>query len=64
MIRLVGTLLALCLGVSAAAAEGTPRQGAILSRDAEVVGIKLHYLTAGKGPAVILIHGYTQTSRM
>src|SRR5271170_83967 len=37
---------------------------AISSRDAEVEGIKLHYLTAGKGPAVILIHGYTQTSRM
>ncbi|HLX82872.1 MAG TPA: alpha/beta hydrolase [Terriglobales bacterium] len=68
MIRLVGTLLALCLGVSAAAAESTAKstsgQSAILSRDAEVEGIKLHYLTAGKGPAVILIHGYTQTSRM
>ena len=26
--------------------------------------MKIHYLTAGKGPAVILLHGYTQTSRM
>jgi hypothetical protein len=34
------------------------------SRTAEVDGIKLHYLTAGHGPAVILLHGYTQTSRM
>src|SRR5579863_8108320 len=25
---------------------------------------KLHYLTAGQGPALILLHGYTQTSRM
>ena len=36
----------------------------IASRTAEVDGIKLHYLTAGHGPAVILLHGYTETSRM
>lgn len=36
----------------------------IESRYAEVAGVKLHYLTAGHGPAVILLHGYTQTSRM
>jgi pimeloyl-ACP methyl ester carboxylesterase len=29
-----------------------------------VDGLKLHYLMAGHGPAVILLHGYTQTSRM
>ena len=34
------------------------------SRSAEVEAIKLHYLTAGNGPTVILLHGYTQTSRM
>jgi len=38
--------------------------GAIQSRFAEVDGIKLHFLTAGHGPAVILLHGYTQTSLM
>ena len=37
---------------------------AIQSRFAEIDGIKLHYLTAGHGPAVILLHGYTQTSLM
>ena len=37
---------------------------AIDSRFATVDGIRLHYLTAGKGPAVLLLHGYTQTSRM
>ena len=37
---------------------------AIAARTAEVDGVKLHYLTAGHGPAVILLHGYTQTSRM
>src|SRR2546425_5638842 len=36
----------------------------IASRTAEVEGIKLHYFTAGQGPAVLLLHGYTQTSRM
>src|SRR5438874_12771869 len=37
---------------------------AIASRNATVDGIKLHYLTAGHGSAVILLHGYTPTSRM
>jgi pimeloyl-ACP methyl ester carboxylesterase len=36
----------------------------IASRTAVVDGIKLHYLAAGNGPVVILLHGYTQTSRM
>ncbi len=37
----------------------------IVSRTAEVdYGIQLHYLTAGRGPAVILLHGYAETSRM
>src|SRR5246127_3475204 len=34
------------------------------SRIAKIEGKKLQYLTAGEGPAVILLHGYTQTSRM
>jgi len=34
------------------------------SRTAVVNGLKLHYVTAGHGPVVILLHGYTQTSRM
>ncbi|HKF43314.1 MAG TPA: alpha/beta hydrolase [Thermoanaerobaculia bacterium] len=36
----------------------------IQSRTAEVEGVQLHYLTAGRGPAVLLIHGYAETSRM
>ena len=39
-------------------------QASIVAKDAEVDGLKLHYLSAGQGPAVILLHGYTQTSRM
>lgn len=34
------------------------------SRIAEAGGVKLHYLMAGRGPAVILLHGYAETSRM
>lgn len=41
------------------AAESLPQ-----SRSADVNGIKLHYLIAGKGPALILLHGYAETSRM
>src|SRR6516164_756006 len=34
------------------------------SRFAKIEGKKLHYITAGEGPTLILLHGYTQTSRM
>jgi pimeloyl-ACP methyl ester carboxylesterase len=37
---------------------------AIVAKDATVDGLKMHYLTTGSGPVVILLHGYTQTSRM
>ena len=36
----------------------------IASRTAIVDGVKLHYLMAGHGPAVVLLHGYAETSRM
>src|SRR5947208_738940 len=36
----------------------------IASRTRMVDGLQFHYLTAGKGPAVVLIHGYAETSRM
>jgi pimeloyl-ACP methyl ester carboxylesterase len=39
-----------------------PKQ--IASRTAEVDGVELHYLTAGNGPALILLHGYAETSLM
>jgi pimeloyl-ACP methyl ester carboxylesterase len=37
---------------------------AIASRTAEINGVKLHYLTAGHGTPLILLHGYAETSRM
>src|ERR1700724_2142748 len=37
----------------------------IVVRDAKIDNVQLHYLTAGKGPAtVILLHGFAETSRM
>lgn len=36
----------------------------IVSRTAEIDGVKLYYMTAGHGPPLILLHGYAETSRM
>jgi len=56
-------LLFLCAGFSfkapADAADGT-----INTRTAEINGTQLHYLTAGRGTPLVLLHGYAETSRM
>ncbi len=49
--------------ISAAAYAGASDK-TIVSHDTEVSGVKLHYMTAGHGPTVILLHGYAETSRM
>ena len=49
-------------GLLATPSDAAP--ATIASRTANVDGVQLHYLTAGSGPAVLLLHGYTQTSRM
>jgi pimeloyl-ACP methyl ester carboxylesterase len=36
----------------------------IVSRTAEIDGAKLHYMTAGHGTPLILLHGYAETSLM
>jgi hypothetical protein len=60
-----GVFLGLLLAATVAAMSQTKSgPDTIESRFGEVDGIKIHYLTAGHGPAVILLHGYTQTSRM
>jgi pimeloyl-ACP methyl ester carboxylesterase len=62
------TFLLLTLLLSAAlptpVAHAATSDTAIASRSAEVDGVKLHYLTAGHGTPVILLHGYTETSLM
>jgi pimeloyl-ACP methyl ester carboxylesterase len=56
-IVLVITLIGMASGAKA-------QLNVIAARDAVVDGVRIHYLTAGNGPAVILLHGYTETSRM
>jgi pimeloyl-ACP methyl ester carboxylesterase len=43
---------------------GPKAEKPVASRFAKIEGKKLHYLIAGEGPHLILLHGYTQTSRM
>jgi pimeloyl-ACP methyl ester carboxylesterase len=62
--RMIGSLLFLFAIASSGIAQTPSPSAAILARDANISGVKIHYLTAGQGPVVILLHGYTQTSRM
>ena len=62
--RSLGVLLVAFVCGSLAEQVRAAAAPAIDSRTAVVDGLGLHYLTAGHGPAVILLHGYTQTSRM
>jgi alpha-beta hydrolase superfamily lysophospholipase len=66
LFRLAGAIAAfhVLLFANVISAKTPAAADAIASKFAEVDDTKLHYLTAGKGPAVILLHGYTQTSRM
>jgi pimeloyl-ACP methyl ester carboxylesterase len=36
----------------------------IASGTAEIDGVRVHYLTAGQGPSLLLLHGYAETSLM
>jgi pimeloyl-ACP methyl ester carboxylesterase len=50
--------------VPSSKAHGEPAHQTISSRTAEIDGIKLHYMTAGHGTPLILLHGYAETSLM
>jgi pimeloyl-ACP methyl ester carboxylesterase len=56
------TLFLLALMFSPVRAAGVDKT--ITSHTAEIDGVKLHYLTAGHGPAVVLLHGYAETALM
>jgi len=56
----IAIVVALC-AVSRAGAQSTV---AIADRNATVNGVKLHYLVAGDGDPVILLHGYAQNGHM
>jgi pimeloyl-ACP methyl ester carboxylesterase len=40
------------------------KKSEIVSRSAKVDGAKIHYTIGGSGPAVVLLHGFAETSRM
>src|ERR1700738_2313280 len=54
-------LLALCM---TSFDPGNARAQVPQSKFAEVNGVRLHYIIAGKGDPVILLHGYAETSHM
>src|SRR5437867_1936667 len=59
--HLCGCVLILAFGAAPGAVGET---GPIADRTAVADGLKLRYLTAGHGPAIVLLHGYAETSRM
>ena len=58
-------VLALVAQPVAPRAQQTPDAStAIAVRTAIADGLSVQYLTAGSGPAIVLLHGYAETSRM
>src|SRR5438128_1029332 len=63
MLRAIASVTWLALSVALIPSSGAFAQ-AIQSKFADVNGVKLHYLVAGKGDPVVLLHGFAQTSHM
>jgi pimeloyl-ACP methyl ester carboxylesterase len=59
IVAVMSMALSIALLDSGTALAQTPQ-----SKFAEVNGVKLHYLIAGKGDPVVLLHGYAETSHM
>jgi pimeloyl-ACP methyl ester carboxylesterase len=59
------SVLAMVWGAPVRSAQ-QPREGAeaIAVRTAAVDGLNLQYLVTGRGPTIVLLHGYAETSRM
>ena len=53
-------LVLCCLGT----AHARPSERTIRSHTTTLDGVRWHYATAGTGPALVLLHGYAETSRM
>jgi pimeloyl-ACP methyl ester carboxylesterase len=64
MKRAIYSILPLLMLVLSSVSSYAESSDKIVSRTAEVDGEKLHYLMAGRGPAVLLLHGFAETSRM
>ncbi len=50
--------------VSSSKVYGEATDETIVSRTAEIDGVKLYFMTAGQGTPLILLHGYAETSLM
>ena len=60
----VASIIALLLAGSALPASAGKIPVGFTERYADVNGVKLHYFMGGKGSAVVLLHGYAETSHM
>jgi len=62
----VGTFLFILLitSIPARAQNEAKLPAVFVSKDASIDGLKLHYTMGGHGPAVVLLHGFAETSRM
>jgi pimeloyl-ACP methyl ester carboxylesterase len=64
---LIGSLAVPVLAQNTMAGSGRAAQGlpkGFTEKSANVNGVRLNYKVGGRGPAVVLLHGYTQTSHM
>ena len=61
--RAVATVISMALSLALFGLDPALAQ-APQSKFAEVNGVRLHYLVAGKGDPVVLLHGYAETSHM
>jgi pimeloyl-ACP methyl ester carboxylesterase len=57
-------VLTSCLSAFSTKVGADAHDKSIASRTAEIDGTKLHYLTAGHGTPLVLLHGYAETSLM
>jgi pimeloyl-ACP methyl ester carboxylesterase len=64
MMRRLKLLCAIGLTLMLAAATPPAFAQTPQSRFADLPGVRLHYLIAGKGDPIVLLHGYAETSRM
>jgi len=64
MKRAVSSVALALLFLSTPFVTETYAEESIATHDVEVDGARLHYMTAGHGPALILLHGYAETSLM
>ena len=62
--RILGLLLVIATIGLAAPAVAADAKVNIEGKCGTVNGVKLHYLMAGQGEPVILLHGYAQNSHM